>query len=65
VPFRYGRLKANFDKFWMSDSDAQNNMDPFDALLFFNSRGDECLNYPTLLRQFLIRTGALVIRIRK
>ena len=65
IPLRYRRLKANFEHFWMSDSDAQCCIDPYDALLFFQSRGDECLNYPTAVRKFIIRTGPLVIRVRK
>ena len=64
-PFRYRRLKANFDHFWMSDSDALNSMDPFDAILWFVSRGDKCLNYPSSWRQFWVRTGGLVFEIRK
>lgn len=64
VPFRSTTLKANFDKFWMSDSDAVNSMDPFDAILWFVSRGDEVLLPPTRVRRFFVRTGALVIRIK-
>ena len=65
APFRYRRLKANFDVFWVSDSDAQNSMDPFDCILWFRGQGDECLNYPSLPRAFMVRTGPLVVRIRK
>lgn len=64
-PFRYRPLKANFDKFWMSDSDARHNMDPFDALLFFSARHDKCLNYQSLLSKLLVRTGPLVIQVCK
>ena len=60
--FRYGRLEANFDEYWMSDSDAINNMDPFETYLWFVSRGDRCLNYRSLKAAFLIRTGALVFQ---
>jgi SAM-dependent methyltransferase len=60
--FRYGRLKANFEKFWMSDSDAINAMDPFEAYLWFASRGDTCLNYPSAKSALLLRTGELVFR---
>lgn len=63
--FRYRRLKPNYEQFWMSDSDALNSMDPFEAILWFRSRGDCCLNYPTLLRALVIRTGPLIIRIGK
>lgn len=65
IPFRYTRLKANFETFWMSDSDAQNSMDPFDALLFFDSLGDRCENYPTMASKFMIRTGPVEIRVCK
>jgi SAM-dependent methyltransferase len=60
--FRYVRLKANFEKYWMSDSDATNAMDPFEAYLWFVSRGDKCLNYRSLKAAFLIRTGELVVQ---
>jgi SAM-dependent methyltransferase len=60
--FRYGRLKANFKEYWMSDSDATNAMDPFEAYLWFVSRGDKCLNYRSLKAALLIRTGELVVQ---
>lgn len=63
--FRYSKLEANFDVFWTSDSDAVNSMDPFDAIEWFVSRGDECVSHPTRWRRFLVRTGPLVIRIHK
>lgn len=65
IPFRYRRLCANFEVFWMSDSDAQNSMDPFDCLLWFDALGDECLNRPSLWSKFFFRTGPLVLRVRK
>ncbi len=63
--FRYRQLTPNYEQFWMSDSDALNSMDPFEAILWFRSRGDRCLNYPTLPKALLVRTGELVIRIEK
>ena len=63
--FCYRRLKPNYEQFWMSDSDALNSMDPFEAILWFRSRGDRCLNYPTVLRALFVRTGPLVIQIVK
>lgn len=39
IPFRYRPLKANYERYWMSDSDAVNSMDPFDVILWFVSRG--------------------------
>ena len=58
----YRKLKANYETFWQSDSDACNSIDPFLAILFFRANGFEILNYPTLLKQFLVRTGEIVMR---
>ncbi len=49
----------------MSDSDAVNSMDPYEAIVWFTSRGDECLSYPSRSAQFLVRDGALIFRIHK
>jgi len=65
TPFYYKMLKPNFEKFWMSDSDAVNSMDPYDAFLWFISRGDECLNYRDGFRAFFIQTGGIIFRVRK
>lgn len=61
---RYGTLKPNYEKFWMSDSDAINSIDPYEAYLWFKSRKNECLSHSPL-SAFLIRTGTLVFRIKK
>ena len=63
--FRYGTLMPNYDRFWMSDSDAVNSMDPFEAILWFVSRGDKCLSHNSWPQAFLVRTGAITIRIMK
>ncbi len=60
--FPYGKLEPNYEVFWMSDSDALNSMDPFDAYLWFVSRGGECINYPTMQKAFFMRHGPLIIR---
>ena len=41
---RYRRLTPNYDKYWVPDSDAVNSIDRYEAMLWFRSRGDECLN---------------------
>jgi SAM-dependent methyltransferase len=41
---RYRRLTPNYDKYWVPDSDAVNSIDSHEAMLWFWSRGDECLN---------------------
>jgi SAM-dependent methyltransferase len=41
---RYHLLEPNYDQYWVADSDAVNNLDYYEMLLWFTSRGDECLN---------------------
>jgi SAM-dependent methyltransferase len=40
----YRELAANYDHYWMPDSDAINSLDRYEVSLWFTSRGDECLN---------------------
>lgn len=42
--FQYRVLQPNYDQYWVADSDAVNQLDYFEMLLWFTSRGDECLN---------------------
>jgi SAM-dependent methyltransferase len=62
VPLRYKKLKANYDKFWQSDSDACNSLDPFDIILWFRSRKFICHGYDKLLKLLFVRTSALEIQ---
>jgi hypothetical protein len=41
---RYRRLTPNYEKYWVPDSDAVNSIDRHEAMLWFRSQGDECLN---------------------
>ncbi len=63
--FRCRTIRANYEKFWMADSDAVNSMDPYEAILWFKSRGDEVLYPPTAGAQFMIRHGHIIVRVRK
>jgi SAM-dependent methyltransferase len=63
TPFRFRPVRPSYDVVWTSDSDAVASMDPFEAILWFTSRGDECLSHPWLMKAFCVRTGALVVRI--
>jgi SAM-dependent methyltransferase len=65
LPLRYRKIRANYETFWMSDSDACNSIDPFEAMVWFRSRGDEVVSPRGALRQFLFRTGPVIVRIRK
>ncbi len=62
IPLRYRKLKANYEKFWQSDSDACNSLDPFDVILWFRSRSLTCHGYTNLLRALLVRTYALELQ---
>ena len=62
MTFRYRKLKANYETFWTSDSDACNAMDPHEMLLWFLSRGLSTPSHGTLLARFLVRHGAIVVQ---
>lgn len=62
-PLRFRRLRANYNTFWQSDSDACNSLDPFDVILWFRSRGITCHGYVNLLRALLVRTVALELQV--
>ena len=63
---RYRALEANFDDYWVGDSDAVNSLDPHEVMLWFVSRGDECLNCPDPTgEQLMMGPLSLVIRVNK
>jgi len=61
-PLRYRKLKANYDKFWQSDSDACNSLDPFDVILWFRNRGMECIGFENLLKSLFVRVHSIEVR---
>jgi len=63
--FKYKELAPNYDHFWGPDSDAVNSMDPYEAILWFISRGDVCVSYQNWLSRFFVRTGSIVFQINK
>jgi SAM-dependent methyltransferase len=62
--FHYWRLSPNYDQYWVPDSDAVNSMDPYEALLWFTTRGDKCLNCPAGVRDLTRTPERLVIRVK-
>jgi len=62
---RYVKLKPDYEKYLMIDSDACCSIDPYEAIMWFRSRGHECLSYTTWLSQFFVRTGPIIFRINK
>lgn len=62
VPLRYRKLKANYEKFWQSDSDACNSLDPFDVILWFRSRVITCYGYEKLPKALFARPLGLELQ---
>lgn len=62
---RYQRLTPNYDVYWQADSDAINSIDEYEALLWFTSRGDECLNCDPPGGSVLMGPDPLIIRVHK
>lgn len=58
---RTKKMKPNYDVFWMSDSDAVHSIDPFDAIVWFESNGFKCLNQHLPFPGFLVRNGSLIL----
>lgn len=58
----YNLLEPNYSHYWMPDSDALNDLDFYETMLWFTSRGDECLNCGPLA---LIQGEELIIRVHK
>jgi SAM-dependent methyltransferase len=61
---RFRQLEPNYRQYWVSDSDAVNSLDRYETLLWFRSRGDECLNCSG--NDFwVVANEPLIIRVRK
>lgn len=65
TPFRTRRLEPNYTEYRVIDADARHAMDPFEAILWFRSRGDQVCSHPGWLRSFWIRSGAIVVTVNK
>jgi len=59
----YRLLQPNYKEYWEPDSDAVNQIDRQEMVLWFRSRGDECLNCEGL--PLITKTHSLIIRIHK
>ena len=60
----YHRLSPNYDHFLGSDSDAVNSLDLFEIAAWYQSRGDETLNFASDVRQ-IVWGHPLIIRLHK
>jgi SAM-dependent methyltransferase len=63
--FRYNELRPNYERYWVPDADAVNSMDAFEAILWFTSRGDQCLSHPSRFSQFTIRSNPIIFQVKK
>ncbi len=61
-PLKYRRLRANYQTYWQSDSDACNSLDPFDLILWFRSRNIVCQGNENLLKALFVRVLALELK---
>jgi SAM-dependent methyltransferase len=58
----YSLIEPNWDHYWVVDSDAINSMDYIETMLWFTSRGDECLNCEA---NPILASNELIIRVHK
>lgn len=56
--------KSSYETFWMVDSDAAAALDPYDAILWFRSRGDLVLSHPSILAAISSRAEPLVVKVQ-
>ena len=63
--FRYRRLEPNYKEYWGPDSDALNSIDGYEMILWFISRGDECLNCAGTPIFFPVSHTPLIVRVQK
>jgi SAM-dependent methyltransferase len=61
----YRRLAPSYAEYWQADSDAVNDLDEAELAMWFESRGDTCLNCLPGRWRYLQREGPLVIRVNK
>jgi len=59
---RYQRVDANFDDYWEPDSDAVSRVDAMEAAMWFESRGDTCLNCASMPLRLIDPDHPIVIR---
>ena len=59
---RYRRVTPNYQEYWMADSDAVNSLDRAEMAMWFESRGDTCLNCERGWKRYLQADGPLIIR---
>ena len=62
---RYRRIEPNYKEYWQADGDAVNDLDEAEMAMWFESRGDTCLNCLPGGWRYIQRWAPLVIRLNK
>ncbi len=62
---RYRRLTPNYQQYWMADGDAVNSLDRDEFIMWFLSRGDECLNCNHEFQGWAFTREPVILRIHK
>ena len=64
---RYHELDANFETYWVPDSDAVNSIDCYAVQLWFRTRGDEIVNSGSPWQEVFsdCGSGAVIVRVNK
>ena len=63
---RFDRLEPNFEHYWTPDADAVVSLDEHETMLWFLSRGDQCVNCPQDFSGRVQMTGGpLIIQVDK
>ncbi|MCY7334538.1 MAG: class I SAM-dependent methyltransferase [Pseudanabaena sp. CAN_BIN31] len=63
--YYYRKLPADYETFWIADSDACSWLDAHETILWFISRGHTCISHPSAFKQILIRSGEVIFKIIK
>ena len=58
-------LQPNYNIYWRPDSDAAISIDSYETMLWFQSRGDKCLNCDSRGSELLEDPKPLIIRVDK
>jgi SAM-dependent methyltransferase len=61
----YRRIEPNYKEYWQADGNAVNDLDEAEMAMWFESRGDTCLNCLTGGWRYIERWKPLVIRLNK
>jgi SAM-dependent methyltransferase len=62
---RFVELQPNYEVYWQADSDAAISLDSYEAYLWFQSRGDKCLNCGSARAELTEMRWPLIIRVNK